>query len=199
MGIKLEYPPGATPLDPVEAEGLIPKHIVNRGQLNAWEQQNVLEGERWAFARKRKDVLTFKFIQELHRRMFGSTWKWAGEFRTTEKNIGVDPTQVRPELKKLCDDVSYQVEHKTCPLDEIAARFHHRLTWIHPFPNGNGRHARTITDVFLVARGAPRFTWGEGDLVAAGNTRKQYIEALRAADARDYTLLFKFLRSGKAE
>lgn len=199
MGVKPEHPPGATPLDEDEKAGLIPAHIANRAQLNEWEAANILEGERWAFARRRKDVLTFKFIQDLHRRMFGRTWVWAGEFRTTEKNIGVDPARIRPDLKTLCDDVVYQVEYKSYPLDEIAARFHHRLTWIHPFPNGNGRHARTITDLFLVAYGGSRFTWGESDLVAAGEVRKWYIEALRAADNRDYTLLLKFVRSGKAE
>lgn len=197
--MNLEYPPGATPLDADEAQDLIPKYVVNRGQLNAWEQQNIIAGEHWAFARRRKNVLTFEFIQELHRRMFGHTWKWAGEFRTTEKNIGVDPARIRPQLKKLFDDVVHQIEHKSYPLDEIAARFHHRLTWIHPFPNGNGRHARTVTDILLVAHGAPRFTWGESDLVAVGEVRKHYIEALHAADNHDYTLLLEFVRSGKAE
>lgn len=199
MGVKPEHPPGATPLDRDEAAGLIPSHISTREQLNAWEQANVLEGERWAFARGRKDILTLKFIQELHRKMFGRTWTWAGKIRKTEKNLGVDPGQIAPELKKLCDDVAYQVEHESCPLDEIAARFHHRLTWIHPFPNGNGSHARTITDLFLVAYGGSRFTWGEDDLVTAGEARERYVEALRAADARDCAILLKFVRSGKRE
>lgn len=197
MALKFNYSPRATPLDPDEIEGLIPTHIQIQGQLNAWELQNILEGEQWAFGRRHKDLLSIEFVCGFHKRMFGNTWRWAGKFRTTEKNIGVDPAQIASELKKLCGDVAYQVEHGSYPLDEIAARFHHRLTWIHPFPNGNGRHARTITDVFLVARGAPRFTWGEDDLVAAGETRKRYIEALRAADARDYALLLNFVRSGK--
>ncbi len=198
MGLSLEYPDGATPLDEDEKAELIPSHISNRGQLNAWEQENILEGERWAFARRRKDILTLKFLQDLHRRMFGRTWRWAGKFRTTEKNIGVDPLQIAPELKKLVDDVAYQIEHEAYSLDEIAARFHHRLTWIHPFPNGNGRHARTATDVLLVANKAPKFSWGESDLVAESETRRRYIDALRAADARDHGPLLAFVRSGKA-
>lgn len=198
MGLDLEYPAGATPLDEDEKAGLIPSHISNRGELNAWEQENILEGERWAFARRRKDILTLKFLQELHRRMFGRTWRWAGKFPTTEKNIGVDPLQIAPELKKLVDDVAYQIDHKAYSLDEIAARFHHRLTWIHPFPNGNGRHARLMTDLLLTRNGAPPFSWGEDDLVADTEIRRRYIAALRSADARDYTSLFAFVRSGQA-
>lgn len=199
MGLDLDYPLRRYPLDPDEAEGLIPQHIVNRGQLNAWEQENILEGERWAFARMRKDVLTFKFIQELHKRMFGRTWRWAGKFRTTEKNIGADPMHIEVEIKKLLDDVPYQIKHKSYSFDEIAVRCHHRLTWIHPFPNGNGRHARTFADVFLVAHGARRFTWGASDLVAEGDTRDRYISALRAADRGDYRSLIDFVRSGETE
>lgn len=191
--------PGATLLDPDEAEGLIPRHIISRGQLNAWEQENILEGERWAFARMREDVLTLKFIQELHKKMFGHTWRWAGRFRTTEKNIGVDPIHIRVEIKKLCDDVAYQIKHKSYPIYEIAVRCHHRLTWIHPFPNGNGRHARTFTDVLLVAHGAQRFTWGASDLVAEGDTRDCYISALQAADRGEYRPLIEFVRSGKLQ
>ncbi|HEY4761582.1 MAG TPA: mobile mystery protein B [Thermoguttaceae bacterium] len=195
MGLNLDYPPGATPLDPDEAAGLIPAHITTTGQLNAWELQNVLEGERWVFARKRKEVLSDQFVRGLHKRMFGNTWRWAGMFRTTEKNIGIDPAQIAPELRKLCDDVSYQIEHKSYPLDEIAARFHHRLTWIHPFPNGNGRFARTMVDVLLVQNGGARFTWGAGNLVAAGEVRRRYIDALHAADLKDYGPLLAFVRS----
>ena len=195
MGLSPQYPPGATPLDPDEAVGLIPAHITTQEQLNEWELANILEGERWAFSRKRKDLLSSRFVRSLHKRMFGSTWRWAGTFRKTGKNIGIDPVQIAPELQKLCDDVAYQVEHHSFPVDEIAARFHHRLTWIHPFPNGNGRFSRTATDLLLVQNGAPRFTWGAGDLVVEGDVRRRYIDALRAADARDYVRLLEFVRS----
>jgi Fic-DOC domain mobile mystery protein B len=189
------HPPGATPLDPDEAAGLIPGHITTQEQLNEWELANILEGERWAFSRKRKDLLTLRFVRLLHRRMFASTWRWAGVFRKTGKNIGIDPVQIAPELKKLCDDVAYQIEHRSYPIDEIAARFHHRLTWIHPFPNGNGRFSRTMADLLLLQNGAPRFTWGAGDLVTEGGARQRYIQALRAADGRDYAPLLEFVRS----
>lgn len=195
MGIDLIYSVGATPLDPDEAAALIPNHISNQEQLNAWELRNVLEGEGWAFAAKRTSILSLDFFRTLHKRMFGDTWRWAGTFRASEKNIGIDPAQIASELKKLCDDVAYQMRHASYPPDEIAARFHHRLTWVHPFPNGNGRFSRTMADLLLVQNGGERFTWGAGDLVVEGDVRKRYIQALQAADRRDYAPLLEFVRS----
>jgi Fic-DOC domain mobile mystery protein B len=197
MAVKFDYPPGATPLDPDDAAGLIPSHIATQGQLNAWEFQNVAEGRAWALARKRKELLTADFARELHRRMFGKTWKWAGNFRKKETNPGIDPMNIPVELKKLFDDVGYQVKQKSMPLDEIAARFHHRLTQIHPFPNGNGRHARLMTDILLKVNGAEPFDWGNSDLVAPDEVRNRYIAALRAADDRDHLPLKNFVRSSR--
>lgn len=193
--MNLDYPVGATPLDPDEAEALIPKHIVNHGQLNEWEFQNVVQGERWAFERKRKDILNIQFIRRLHKRMFGDTWRWAGSFRTTEKNIGVDPIRIQPALYDLCKDVEAQLLDGRYTLDEVAARFSHRMVFIHPFSNGNGRFARTIADLLLVQRGSERFTWGAASLVIEGEARSAYLQALRAADAKDYGPLLAFVRS----
>lgn len=195
--MKFEYAPGATPLDPDEGAGLIPSHITTQEQLNEWEAANILDGEKWAFSRKHSDLLSLQFIRLLHKKLFGETWKWAGEFRTTEKNIGIASGQIGPELRKLCDDVTFQIAHKSYPADEMAARFHHRLTWIHPFPNGNGRFSRTMADLLLVQNGAQRFSWGEGNLIAAGEVRRRYIETLHAADAKDYRPLLHFVRSGR--
>jgi len=193
--VNLDYPPGATPLDPDEAAGLIPSHIANHGQLNEWEMVNILEGERWAFGRKHKDLLESEFVCRLHRRMFGNTWRWAGTFRTTEKNIGIEPARIQPALRDLCEDVKVQLAYNSYPLDEIAARFSHRLVAIHPYANGNGRLSRTAADLLLVQQGAPRFSWGAGNLVADGEARQRYLAALRAADGRDYTPLLAFVRS----
>ncbi len=198
MAINLDYAPGVTPLDPDEAAGLIPSHITTLGQLNEWEAVNILAGEKWAFSRKHNKLLSLQFICLLHKKLFGDTWKWAGQFRTTAKNIGIEAGQIGPELRKLCDDVAYQIEYKSYPADEMAARFHHRLTWIHPFPNGNGRFSRTIADLLLVQNGALRFSWGEGNVAAAGEVRRRYIEALHAADAKDYRPLLHFVRSGQS-
>ncbi len=187
-------PEGNTPLDPDEAQGLIPTHVTTRDDLNEWEQANIVQGERWAFGRRRGDRLSVPHLLELHRRMFSDTWSWAGQLRTSEKTVGIPCWQVAEALANLCADTSYWFEKGVFTSDEAAARFHHRLTFIHPFPNGNGRHARLMTDVLLVARGRPRFDWGRGDLHRAGESRNRYIAALRAADDQDYAALFEFLR-----
>lgn len=193
----LDYPPGATPLDADELASLIPGHITTQGDLNEWEQLNIVQGETWAQRQRgqRKEILTEAFLHQLHRQMFGETWKWAGDFRKTDKNIGVDWFQIGVELKKLLDDTHYQIEHTSYPPDEIAVRFHHRLVAIHPFPNGNGRHARLMADLLVERLGQPRFTWGRRSLVDANDTRKDYIAALQAADARDMAPLLAFARS----
>ena len=195
MVINFDYEPGATPLDPDEAAGLIPSHISTHAQLNEWEMVNILKGERWAFSRKRKNIFESDFIRQLHKRMFGDTWRWAGSFRTTEKSIGVDPLQIPSALFNLCADAKTQLEHKSFPLEEIAVRFSHRLVAVHPFANGNGRFSRTIADLLLVQHGAERFTWGASNLVTEGDVRQRYLHALRAADARDYDPLLAFVRS----
>lgn len=193
MGLKPTYAPGATPLDPDELAELIPRHITTQGELNEWELQNIIEGAQWAAGRRSADILSFDFMLDLHRRMLGKTWRWAGTLRNSEKNIGVAPEMVAGELRNLCDDIRYQIEHQTYPVNEIGARFHHRLVRIHPYANGNGRFARLLTDLLLERHGAQPFAWGDADLVAASEVRDQYIAALRAADAQDYDPLFRFL------
>jgi Fic-DOC domain mobile mystery protein B len=195
MGLELVYPLGATPLDPDEAEGLIPRHISTQGQLNEWELQNILEGQQWAFSRRRADLLTIDFMQLLHKRMFGNTWQWAGTIRRTEKSIGIAPEYISVRLRDLCEDIRVQMEHGSFPASEMAARFHHRLVFIHPFPNGNGRFSRLMTDLLLVESGKQPFTWGKGDLIADGEVRDRYISALREADAKNYGPLLRFLRA----
>jgi Fic-DOC domain mobile mystery protein B len=189
-------PDGATPLDPDEAAGLRLTHITTRGELNRWEQENIAAGEAWAFGRRNREILDEGFMRRLHKRMFGEVWRWAGEFRRSGKNIGVDRLQIPIELRKLRDDVRAWLEYGSYPPDEIAARFHHRLVAIHPFANGNGRHARTVTDLLLVQRlGRSRFSWGRGNLIDSSEVRKRYIDALRAADRGDYGPLLQFVRS----
>ncbi len=194
--MKFHHAPGATPLDHDEAAGLLPDHITTQRQLNEWEARNILSGQIWAFARKHDNLLSLEFLRLMHRKLFGETWKWAGQFRTTEKNIGIEAWKIGAELTTLCGDVAYQIEHKSYPLDEIAARFHHRLTFIHPFPNGNGRFSRIIADLLLAQNGGQKFTWGAGDLIEAGEVRRRYIESLHIADERrDYAPLLQFARS----
>lgn len=194
MPFDFDYPPGATPLDADELASLIPGHITTQGELNEWEQANIVQGDQWA-RKQRKEILNEAFLRQLHKQMFGETWKWAGEFRKTDKNIGIDWLRIVIELKKLLDDVQYQIERASYPPDEIAVRFHHRLVAIHPFPNGNGRHARLLADLLVERLGQPRFTWGRRSLADTSETRQQYIAALQAADRRDIAPLVTFARS----
>lgn len=194
--MKFSDPPGATPLDPDEAFGLIPSHIRTQSELNEWEQLNVLSGQEWAFSRpNREDLFKERFVRTLHAKMFGETWTWAGTFRITEKNIGVDPAQIGVRLRDSLEDARYWLQHGSYALDEACVRFHHRLVSIHLFPNGNGRHARMIADVVVHRKGATPFSWGSADLVRPGQARRQYIEALQRADQGDIAPLVRFARS----
>jgi len=188
---------GNTPLFPDERAELIPD-LTTKEELNEWERQNILEAAAWAFDPrnlKRQDPFSETYVRALHRRMFDQTWKWAGVYRTTEKNIGISHYQIRDALPALLGDVRYWVEHRTFEPDELAVRFHHRLVWIHPFANGNGRHARLMADVVAQRLHRPVFTWGRADIGKAGDFRRSYIEALRAADKHDLGPLLAFARS----
>jgi len=192
--MNFNYPIGSTPLDSEELSKLIPVHLTTQEELNAWEEKNILAAQRWAF--KQKEILSVDFIKKLHAHMFNKTWKWAGKFRNSEKNIGIDWLYIPVKIKELCDDVQYQLDHNIYSKDEIVVRFHHRLVWIHAFPNGNGRHARLIADLLITLQGNKRFTWGMNqDLYKSNPVRKQYIEALQLADRGDYLKLLVFARS----
>src|ERR1700731_1540399 len=177
----LNTSPGNTPLDTEELEQLIPS-LATKGELDEWERKNILEANEWALKErtlKREDPLTEAYLRELHKRMFDQTWKWAGQYRNTEKNFGCLVPEIRDRIGTLLDDARYWFEHNTFSVDERAIRIHHRLVGsIHPFPNGNGRHARLLADVVAVKFGQPEFSWGSNDIVAEGTTRAGYLEAL---------------------
>lgn len=185
----------ATPLTEEEKRDLIPTHITYRRELNAVEQENIARGQEWAL-RRRRDLLSEKFIKDLHRHMLGDVWRWAGKFRTSERNIGINHWEIPVALRMLLDDAKTWIEHKAWPPDEIAVRFHHRLVLIHPFPNGNGRHARLMADLLVMQLGGERFSWGRASLRDAGSSmRQRYIAALQAADGHDIRPLLAFARS----
>lgn len=183
-----------TPLTAEEREQLIPSYITLRHELNEAEQVNIGDALRWAYARKR-DVLDQGFLSELHKRMFGDVWRWAGQYRTTARNIGVDAYRIAMDVRQAIDDARFWVENTTYPPDEIAVRFSHRIVAIHPFPNGNGRFSRLVGDLLARQLGQPAFSWGRTNLVDAGETRARYVEALRAADNHDIEPLLLFARS----
>ncbi|MBB3063507.1 mobile mystery protein B [Microbulbifer rhizosphaerae] len=191
-------PVGATPLTPDDSKGLIPSGISTRGQLDQFESRNIQQALSWAFRGNRAPdkILTLDFCQSLHKRMFDKTWQWAGLFRRYEVNIGnTPPLQVSMSLRNLCDDAKVWVECDTYPREELCVRFHHRMVWIHPYPNGNGRHSRIMADILAKALGLPMFTWGSANLMWPGKSRIDYIAGLQAADAGDYGPLMAFAQS----
>lgn len=192
-----QEPDDATPLEPEEREGLLQTWITHRRDLNEAEEENIVKGAAWARSRRQRnaDLLSEGFARSLHRRMFGEVWEWAGQFRQTGRNIGIEAHRIPNDLAMMFDDVKYWVDHQTYAPDEIAVRLHHRLVAIHPFPNGNGRHARLMADLLAERLGRNPFTWGGGGLHDVGELRRRYVDALRAADNHDIGPLLEFARS----
>ena len=197
MGLELQYFEGQTPIEEDEKEGLLIKTISTRGELDEFEQQNIENAVEWTLTRqfKLKKILQESFILDIHKRMFGNVWKWAGKYRTSNKNLGVDKFQIPFELRNLLDDCKYWLEHNTYEPDELTIRFKHRLVSIHPFANGNGRHSRLCADI-LISHGLekPIFTWGRANFTNKGEARKIYLQALHLADQGNYLPLIEFSR-----
>jgi len=198
MGLALDYIDGQTPLDDEEKEGLLIPAIATRGELDEFEQQNIEQAVQWTLGRSFKPEMIFTedFIRTVHKRMYENVWAWAGEFRHTNKNMGVDRYQIRTELKYLLDDAQFWHENKTYPPDEMALRFKHRLVSIHCFSNGNGRHSRLMADIIIEKiYKLPVFTWGAASLSSEGDARAAYLRAVKKADQGDCSLLLAFARS----
>lgn len=198
MGLELHYKDGQTPLDEEEKEGIKIKSITTQEELDEFEQLNIEKAVEWTIHTRLKPekILTEKFIKDLHRRMYGDVWKWAGEYRKTDKNIGVKWTQIQIELKNLMDDTKYWIDNKTYPPEEIAIRFKHRIVAIHCFANGNGRHSRIMADIIIESVfGKETFSWHQSNMVKADEKRKEYIKALKAADKGNIKPLMKFAKN----
>lgn len=183
-----------TPLEANERDGLIPSYITLRRELNEAEQANIAAAMAW-LGNRRREVLDETFLRALHKRMFGQVWRWAGDYRRSARNIGVDAWRIPMEVAQAIDDARYWIANAVFEPDEMSVRFSHRLVAIHPFPNGNGRFSRLVGDLLARQLGRPVFTWGRISLVDAGATRRAYVEALRAADAHDIAPLLVFARS----
>ena len=198
MGLDLNYLDGQTPLEEEEKEGLLIQSIATRAELDEFEQQNIEQALQWTMGRSFKPSLVFTedFVRNLHKRMYNEVWEWAGIFRKTNKNLGIDKWQIPHVLKNLLDDVRYWHDNQTYPPDEIALRFKHRIVSIHCFPNGNGRHSRLLADIVIEKiYDLPVFTWGATSMPNHFDARKAYLKAVKAADNGNYSLLLRFARS----
>lgn len=192
-----QEPNDATPLEPEEREGLLQSWITHRSDLNEAEAANILTAATWARAPRQRnaDILDVGFVTGLHKRMFDEVWDWAGAYRRTERNIGIEAHRIGAELPARLDNAQYWVDHETYPPDEIAVRLHHDLVVVHPFPNGNGRHARLMADLLIEKLGGQPFTWGGTTLHEIGELRNAYVTALREADQHNMEPLLAFARS----
>ena len=198
MGLNLDYDNGQTPIDEEEKEGLKIKSISNRKELDEFEQVNIQKAVKWSLSNNFAvdNILTEDFIKLLHKKMFDEVWKWAGGYRTSNKNIGVDKFEFGIELKNLLDDARFWHSGKVFTPEEFTIRLKHRLVKIHLFPNGNGRHSRLFADIIIAkVFNLPVFSWGNRDLTSISDVRSQYISALKIADEGDYSKLIKFSRS----
>lgn len=198
MGLKIDYIDGQTPLNEEEQDGLLIPSITTREELDEFEQLNIEKAIQWTFGKKWKaeQLLTEKFVKDLHKRMYGEVWKWAGAFRESEKNIGIKSYLISSELKMLLDDALFWVQNGTYSPEELAIRFKHRLVSIHCFSNGNGRHSRLMADLIMEkVFNATFFSWGSTNLVKANETRTAYIKAVKMADKHDLTPLIDFAKS----
>ncbi len=197
MGLDLNYINGQTPLDEDEKEGLLIKTITTRGELDEFEQLNIEKAIEWTISRKFKPeyILSEKFVKDLHYKMFGDTWSWAGKFRKTNKNIGVDKYIIGVSLKQLIDNCKFWIKNKTFSEDEIAIRFKHEIVKIHCFPNGNGRHSRLTADVIInQIFGKNYFTWSNHNLNKKGEARGNYLKAIKEGDIGNIQPLIEFAK-----
>lgn len=198
MGLELEYTYGQTPLEEEEKEGLLIKHITNKKELDEFEQHNIEKAVEWTMGKKFTigNVLNEGFVLDLHKRMFGEVWKWAGKFRASDKNIGIDKILISTHLYQLNEDCKYWIENKTYEPDELAIMYKHRIVNIHPFANGNGRHSRLMADIIIEKLlGGKIFSWGRVNLSGASKERTNYIDSIKLADRGNIKPLIEFARS----
>jgi Fic-DOC domain mobile mystery protein B len=186
----------ATPLTESEWASCRLSWVSSRADLNEVEQMNIASGVAWGEkTMQRRELLDDSFVRELHRRMFGNVWSWAGKYRTSERNIGISAWKIATSVRELMQDALTWIEFKTYEEDEIAVRLHHKLVFIHPFPNGNGRHSRLMADLLAIKLNRQPFSWGRSTLTDPSEMRQRYIRALQEADSGSISKLMEFARS----
>lgn len=198
LSLLKDDPQGATPLSPDDLLGLKLPHVQTRAQLNEIEAANILQGQNWVSSLKvltLDDIFSRDFVIALHKNLFGDIWQWAGTFRLRELNIGVEPKNIPIDLHNFLEDAKCWLEFKHFSDLELSARIQHKLVQIHPFVNGNGRHARIFTDivrVFLLNKKPLR--WAKAKLEDMTTERAAYIAGLRKADGGDFSEMVDYLK-----
>jgi Fic-DOC domain mobile mystery protein B len=196
MGLDLNFNSDGTLLSEEEKDGLLIPTITTREELDEFEQQNIEDAVEFYLLRRKyktETILSEKFVFDVHKRMLGDVWEWAGTTRKTNKNLGIDKFQIPPRLRQLLENCKYWIEHNTFSEEEIAIRFKHEIVSIHVFPNGNGRHSRLMADIIMKHIFKKHiFSWGQKDLVHKNEVREMYIKALQKADKGDFEDLLEF-------
>ena len=136
------------------------------------------------------ELLTDYFVRDLHERLYGDIWSWAGRWRQRDVNIGVDPRQIAVELRSALDNIRYRWEHTDdWTARELGLATHAETVRVHPFTDGNGRTTRLLADLVFIAAQEPaefQYNW---DL-----DKRRYIELLRSFDThRDARELAAFV------
>lgn len=184
MGVmRFFYPEGATPIDDIS--GLKPPWVKTQKDLNQVEAENISNAVSKYLLKAispPKKWFNTSTLKKIHYDMFCDVWDWAGEFRNTQTIPGMPSYQIVEALENLCCDVFFWC-NESCNLSVIeqAAIIHHRLVFIHPFLNGNGRFSRLVSDRYLKSFKCPFPDWPT-DLNKDGRHRKSYIKALQKAD-----------------
>jgi Fic-DOC domain mobile mystery protein B len=175
---------------PFDGSGLKIKSIKTRRQLNEAEFESILRVTKKYLMSKPSQKLapfTFGWLLELHREILGSIWSWAGEIRTTQKNIGVSANIVTAELGVIAIESEKRHSETGDLVIATAAEFHHRAVWVHPFEDGNGRWARLLANIWLMQHDQPVIIWPASDLRDTESPiRGEYIAAMKHADLRNY-------------
>lgn len=138
-----------------------------------------------------QDILTDHFLRDMHQKLYGEIWTWAGRLRTRELNIGIAPEQIAMQLRSSLDNARYRFENTgDWTARQLGIAVHAETVRIHPFVDGNGRSTRLLADLaFLAAQGdepPETYDWAVD--------RDRYIALLREYDqTRDPLPLAAFI------
>ncbi|HCT84913.1 MAG: mobile mystery protein B [Candidatus Margulisiibacteriota bacterium] len=179
--LKGNSPYGATPID--DYSGLKLKHINTIKELYEAEFLNITSSTSKYLLKppSNKSFMDRIYLFKIHKTMFSQVWDWAGKKRISNKSVGIDKFQIDIEIVKLIQDFEFW-ESSNMDTIEVSSRIHHKLVYIHPFENGNGRWARLVTNIYLKQKLNRIVYWPEQELYINNVFRKRYIHSLQSAD-----------------
>lgn len=172
-------------------EGITIKGKPLKDHLEAKNQKEALEFLYELIDSKKKNTISERLIREIHHLVVKEAdADIAGKYR--EGNViitGADHSppegfNVPQEMHQLIQWINLN-KSKLHPI-ELAAMVHHKLVYIHPFWDGNGRISRIIMNVFIMQAGFPM-------AIILKNDRKRYYRVLSEADKDKYSPFCEFV------